>query len=110
MRVEVLVAGLIVALMPALADAHNCKCRNRGVMFELGETSCLRVDGGSYLARCEMKLNVSSWTKIQEGCPVTDRALRRPVLRVNHPGSMAIGSSIAISQSPSGDRLIFQEH
>jgi hypothetical protein len=46
-------------------------------MFELGQTSCLRVDGGSYLARCEMKLNVSSWTKIQEGCPVTERALPR---------------------------------
>ena len=70
MRVGVLVAGLTMALIPSLADAHNCKCRNRGVMFELGQTSCLRVDGGSYLARCEMKLNVSSWTKIQEGCPV----------------------------------------
>jgi len=42
-------------------------------MFQLGQTSCLRVDGGSYLARCEMKLNVSSWTKIQDGCPVTQR-------------------------------------
>src|SRR5690606_27587579 len=77
MRSGVLVAGLVMALVPTLADAHNCKCRNRGVMFELGQTSCLRVDGGSYLARCEMKLNVSSWTKIQEGCPVTERALLR---------------------------------
>lgn len=73
MRSGVLAIGLIVALFPIVADAHNCKCRNRGVMFELGEISCLRVDGGSYLARCEMKLNVSSWTKIQEGCPVTKR-------------------------------------
>ncbi len=71
MRPGVLILGLAIALIPALADAHNCKCRNRGVMFQLGQTSCLRVDGGSYLARCEMKLNVSSWTKIQDGCPVT---------------------------------------
>ena len=74
MRIGVLVAGLKVALIPSLADAHKCKCRNRGMMFELGQTSCLRVDGGSYLARCEMKLNVSSWTKVQEGCPVAERA------------------------------------
>ena len=73
MRPGVLAAGLTMALIPALAGAHNCKCRNRGVMFELGQTSCLRVDGGSYLAVCEMKLNVSSWTKIQDGCPVTKR-------------------------------------
>jgi hypothetical protein len=70
---SVLVPGLVSALIPAVADAHNCKCRNRGVLFNLGETSCLRVDGTSYLARCEMKLNVSSWTKIQDGCPVTER-------------------------------------
>jgi hypothetical protein len=80
MRLGVLLPGLVVALVPVLADAHNCKCRNRGVMFQLGQTSCLNVDGGSYLARCEMKLNVSSWTKIQEGCPVTERALPRPTL------------------------------
>jgi hypothetical protein len=69
-----LVPGMVALLMPDIADAHNCKCRNRGVMFELGETSCLMVDGGSYLARCEMKLNVSSWTRLQDGCPVTQNA------------------------------------
>ena len=80
MRLEVLMPGLALALVPALSDAHNCKCRNRGVMFELGETSCLNVDGGSYLARCEMKLNVSSWTKLQDGCPVTERRPTPPIL------------------------------
>lgn len=68
MRLGVIVPGIAAVLIPTFAEAHNCKCRNRGVMFGLGETSCLRVDGGSYLARCEMKLNVSSWTKVQDGC------------------------------------------
>jgi hypothetical protein len=81
MRLGMLVPGLTLALVPAFSDAHNCKCRNRGAMFELGETSCLRVDGGSYLARCEMKLNVSSWTKVQEGCPVTEN--RPPTAVIN---------------------------
>ncbi len=82
MHLGALTLGLVFALTATVADAHNCKCRNRGVMFELGQTSCLRVDGGSYLARCEMKLNVSSWTKIEGGCPVTERTLLRPT-RVN---------------------------
>lgn len=77
MRTGVLVPGLAMALFPTLVDAHNCKCRNRGTMFELGQTACLRVDGGSYLARCEMKLNVSSWTKIQDGCPSAERVLSK---------------------------------
>ena len=66
---RILLPCALLALVPAVADGNNCKCRNRGVHFELGETSCLRVDGTSYLARCEMKLNVSSWTRIGEGCP-----------------------------------------
>lgn len=80
--VGLLVPGMAALLMPEIVDAHNCKCRNRGVMFELGETSCLNVDGGSYLARCEMKLNVSSWTKLQDGCPVT-RHVRPGAVSIN---------------------------
>ena len=80
MRLGMLLSGVAVALIPAFAYAHNCKCRNRGVMFELGETSCLHVDGGSYLARCEMKLNVSSWTRIEDGCPVTENFGQPPTV------------------------------
>lgn len=77
LSLRILMPFLAVALLPAIADAHNCKCRNRGTMFQLGETSCLRVDGRNYLARCEMKLNVSSWTEVQDGCPVTDASHAR---------------------------------
>lgn len=77
MSLRLLMPTVAMALLPAIADAHNCQCRNRGTMFQLGETSCLRVDGRNYLARCEMKLNVSSWTEIQDGCPVTDAGLSR---------------------------------
>ena len=47
---RILLPCALLALVPTVADGHNCKCRNRGVHFELGETSCLRVDGTSYLA------------------------------------------------------------
>jgi hypothetical protein len=62
---------LLLCASATQAEAHNCQCRNRGAMYELGQTSCLHVDGGSYLARCEMKLNVSSWTRIGDTCPIS---------------------------------------
>lgn len=70
--VKVLFACALLLCSALPADAHNCRCRNRGVMYDLGQTSCLHVDGRSYMARCEMKLNVSSWTEIQDGCPISD--------------------------------------
>jgi hypothetical protein len=69
---SVLLAAPILFLGASVAGAHMCQCRNRGVMYELGQTSCLHVDGRNYLARCEMKLNVSSWTEVEDGCPVSD--------------------------------------
>lgn len=66
------------------ADAHNCTCRNRdGSRYQLGQVACLHVDGKSFLARCEMKLNVSSWTKVQDGCPVSGT---RPGTSLPGPG------------------------
>jgi hypothetical protein len=71
-------AFLLCSVLPAAA--HNCRCRTRGVMYELGQTSCLHVDGRNYLARCEMKLNVSSWTEIEDGCPVSDARRQLPLI------------------------------
>jgi len=61
-------AGCLLVMSPA--SAHNCTCRNRdGRVYQLGQSICLFVDGRRYLARCDMSLNVSSWTKLQDGCP-----------------------------------------
>ncbi|MDI7864433.1 hypothetical protein MRS76_21065 [Rhizobiaceae bacterium n13] len=72
---------LLVALMVA-ADAfaapwcfasppdRRCTCRNRdGEKYQLGETVCIRIGDVSYLARCEMELNVTTWRKLDDGCP-----------------------------------------
>ncbi|MBP1882588.1 hypothetical protein [Sinorhizobium mexicanum] len=62
----ILAAGGVLAAPP---DAR-CTCRNRdGSKYELGQTACIRVGGISYLARCEMNLNVSTWKKLRDGCP-----------------------------------------
>lgn len=44
-------------------------CSNRGHRVEMGELSCLRVDGRAFLARCGMSLNVPVWRTIQDSCP-----------------------------------------
>ncbi|MDO9415843.1 MAG: hypothetical protein Q7U22_06980 [Pararhizobium sp.] len=50
-------------------DAH-CTCRNRdGSKHELGQTTCIKVGDTPYLARCEMDLSVTTWRKLQDGCP-----------------------------------------
>jgi uncharacterized membrane protein len=73
-------ASLLVALAvlaPAGASAeHKCQCLYHGKKFEQGELVCLRVDGATRLARCDMLLNNSSWTFVQTGCPT---ALLTPI-------------------------------
>ncbi len=49
----------------------DCYCTNRGIRIELGDFSCLYVDGTAYLAQCQMALNNPIWRKIQDGCPTT---------------------------------------
>ncbi|MCV3737919.1 hypothetical protein OCK02_17080 [Rhizobium sp. TRM96647] len=70
--------GAAVLTLPAWAAAGppdaRCTCRNRdGSKHALGAVVCLSVDGRKYLARCEMVLNVTSWQKVQDGCPVAAR-------------------------------------
>ena len=69
------------ALIPltTLADGASvkwpeCFCTDRsGARIELGETTCLSVDGRTYLARCEMMLNNPMWREIGSSCAVSQR-------------------------------------
>ena len=75
-----ILAALLLAGEAAMAadgppDAR-CNCRNRdGSRPELGQVVCLDVGGQRYLARCEMVLNVTSWQKVQDGCPSASLSL-----------------------------------
>lgn len=69
-----LVASTSTVSAPAMAG-QDCYCKSRdGKQHAIGEVACMTVDGKSYLAQCEMNLNVTSWSKLQEGCPVTQRS------------------------------------
>ena len=79
---RLLIAMVAFAAVPALAGENgiDCRCRYQGKYFEQGETVCIRVDGRSRLARCDMMLNNSSWTFLsgKDGCPT---ALMSPLPR-----------------------------
>ncbi|MWD26121.1 hypothetical protein E0K89_001355 [Aquicoccus sp. SCR17] len=61
---------------PVLADVKgsdgrvvDCYCTDRdGSRMELGEFTCLRVDGRVFTAQCQMSLNVPMWREIRAGC------------------------------------------
>ncbi|APG84214.1 hypothetical protein [Sinorhizobium americanum] len=78
---QVLALSLAAAAMVAESAAasppdRRCTCRNRdGTKYELGQTACIRVGGISYMARCEMNLNVTTWKKVRDGCPTADMTL-----------------------------------
>lgn len=68
-----LIVIAVIASASALAG-ENCYCKNAdGKQHAVGEVACMTVGDKSYLAQCEMNLNVTSWAKLQDGCPVTEK-------------------------------------
>lgn len=70
-----LILPLLLAASPAFADATiggktvECYCTDRtGARLEMGEMTCLNVDGKMFMAQCQMSLNVPMWRKISDGC------------------------------------------
>ncbi|MFN3208914.1 MAG: hypothetical protein ACE369_07930 [Roseovarius sp.] len=64
---------LLFAVAPVLASAQGktveCYCTDKsGARVEMGETICLQVDGRSFMAQCQMSLNVPMWRKVSDGC------------------------------------------
>ncbi len=72
MRILILIAAMT---SPAFADGTmggktiDCYCTDKtGSRIELGEMTCLNVDGKTFMAQCQMSLNVPMWRKITDGC------------------------------------------
>ena len=74
---------LVLALVPSLAAPDTnlggkvieCYCTDTyGERVELGESTCLFVDGRSFIARCEMSLNNPIWRDTGVEC-TTSRLL-----------------------------------
>jgi hypothetical protein len=79
-RLKIAAAAVFTAsLFVAPSAWADCSCVNRdGIKFGLGQTACLYVDGRSYLALCELNLNVTSWKKLDDSCPqASNHALKQ---------------------------------
>lgn len=64
-------SAALVSAAPALAASE---CLANGMSFQIGQTACLTLSGKPHLARCEVVLNNTSWTKIQDDCSPSKRA------------------------------------
>jgi hypothetical protein len=47
----------------------SCQCKAQNKMYDQGQTVCLKMPQGMQLVQCIRDLNVTSWKKIQDGCP-----------------------------------------
>ena len=61
--------GLALVLSAPTPPLAAQACLANGKSFKVGETACLTIAGESHLARCDMVLNNTSWTKVKEECP-----------------------------------------
>jgi hypothetical protein len=66
---------LLVTALPSWALA-DCSCIYAGGNAKLGETACINTAKGNSLARCEMALNNSSWTVLDQPCDVKQSLLQ----------------------------------
>ena len=57
----------------------DCYCTDKGgARMELGQMTCLQVDGRMFMAQCQMSLNVPMWREVAPGCLSSE--LGNPIL------------------------------
>ncbi len=61
---------ILTGSLPAFAGADKpCTCRFKGGEVEQGQTACIKTAKGTSMARCDMVLNNTSWTILNQACP-----------------------------------------
>jgi len=70
----------MAAPMPVLAAPQ---CLANGKSVQVGQTACLTLAGQGHLARCDIVLNNTSWTKLGTGCPENARAPHVPATPIS---------------------------
>ncbi|MEP5153903.1 hypothetical protein [Planktotalea sp.] len=73
---KVLTAFVLTLPIASMADVTSpsgktvdCYCTDKaGSRVELGQMSCLHVDGRMFMAQCQMSLNVPMWREVAPAC------------------------------------------
>jgi hypothetical protein len=72
-RVVASLLALGLMAVPALAGppigSGSCQCKAQNQTYDQGQIACLKFPQGMQLVQCVRDLNVTSWKKIQDGCP-----------------------------------------
>ena len=79
---------LVCAVLSAMSARADCQCLANGHTFHHGELTCLQLPSGPELAQCDMVLNISSWKKIQDGCPEATA----PSVHVGQPAKLRLSA------------------
>jgi len=77
--------GCVLAMAASTPAFAAQECLANGKSFQLGQVACLTIAGQSHLARCDMVLNNTSWTKIGDSCPGNTMAPHLHVTPISTP-------------------------
>jgi hypothetical protein len=61
--------GLAFAMTAPAAALADQQCLANGKSYQVGQVACLTVSDQSHMARCDLVLNNTSWTKVSDSCP-----------------------------------------
>jgi hypothetical protein len=91
--ISALTLALVLTSTPGLADVVgpggktiDCYCTDKsGARVELGEMTCMQVDGRMFMAQCQMSLNVPMWRQVSDGCLSSGLSSRPDLFKLRKP-------------------------
>ena len=76
----------LLATVPATAGEKGCTCKYVGGDVKQGDVACIATVKGKSLARCEMVLNNTSWTILNQPCDVKQSLWKAKISILAHEG------------------------
>ena len=73
-RIAYSLAGTMIFLWPGIVSADpNCTCRYRGQSYTVSSCVCIDTGEGPRLACCGLVLNNTSWSFMDQACPMASQ-------------------------------------
>jgi hypothetical protein len=84
--------GLAFVMASPAAALADQQCLANGKSYQVGQVACLTVSDQSHMARCDLVLNNTSWTKIDDSCPDSTMKPHLHVTPISMPVYRAVPS------------------
>ncbi|MBA1139394.1 hypothetical protein H0241_03865 [Mesorhizobium sp. CCANP35] len=82
--------GLAFTMAAPAAALADQECLANGKSYQVGQVACLTVSDQSHMARCDLVLNNTSWTKIGDTCPDNTMKPHLHVTPISMPAYSAV--------------------